>query len=155
MRLAHHPVPLAVAIVLIITSLQVLPTQGMTAPVVVQSTDIVSVAQQSGVSAALHEGDCTAIGAVVAPFTNAIVPSGSLIGNSDALPAATSFTTVPLPLDMLLASDHAVVVADPGDDGALACGEIGGFVAEDGSLSIGLESRAVIRGSWHRISQPR
>jgi hypothetical protein len=106
-----------------------------------QTTDLASVAQQTGVSAALHEGDCTAVGTVVVPFANAILPSGSPVGNPDALLAANSFTIVPLPLETILASDHAIVVANPADNDDVACGEVGGSLAADGSLAIGLASQ--------------
>lgn len=125
---------------LLVLSLAALSTAGTVRPVQAQATDIASVAQGPGLSAALHEGDCTATGALAAPFANAILPPGSPVGNLDAVPAANSFTTVPLPLEAILGTDHAIVVAGPANGGVLACGEVGGSLAEDGSLAIGLTS---------------
>ena len=60
----------------------------------------------------------------------------------------TSFTTIDLSLDDLLANDHVIVVFDEDDaDAALACGEIGGVVIEGGSLAIGLRARSDSRFS--------
>ena len=138
MKSAHHRLYHDGATVVVVMAFGVLPLLWMLSPVAAQTTDIASVAQQTGLSAALHKGECSAIGEVVAPLTNALIPSGSPVGNPDALPAASSFTAIPLPLETLLAADHAIVVADPAGNGAIACGEIGGFQAETGSLAIGL-----------------
>jgi hypothetical protein len=141
MKSAHHRLYHDGATVVVVMAFGVLPLLWMLSPVAAQTTDIASVAQQTGLSAALHKGECSAIGEVVAPLTNALIPSGSPVGNPDALPAANSFTAIPLPLETILAADHAIVVANPTDNDAIACGEVGGFLAGDRSLTVGLASQ--------------
>ncbi len=54
------------------------------------------------------------------------------------MPAATSFTTIPLPLAALVASDHALVIPFPAGDELVACGELGGVLTEAGALVVGI-----------------
>ncbi len=138
MRTAHRRLLQAAATVMVVMALGTLPLSNSLWLVAAQSTDVASAAQQTGIPAALHDGSCPDTGAVVAPLTNAVLPSGSPVGNIDALPAANSFTTVPLSLATILASDHAIVIADPIDNAPIACGEIGGSLAEEESLAVGL-----------------
>jgi hypothetical protein len=58
----------------------------------------------------------------------------------DAIPAEYSFSSVPLPLDAILAADHAINVHDSaGNIGDyIACGDLGGTVDDSGSLVVGL-----------------
>jgi hypothetical protein len=55
-----------------------------------------------------------------------------------ALPAASSFTTVPLSLQTLTESDYAIVIPFPAGDELVACGEIGGVFTETGALVVGI-----------------
>lgn len=97
---------------------------------------LLSVAQQDGLSATLHMGDCADVGPEVATLESAVVPSGGRVGSSRSLPGANSFTAVPVALDALLAAHHALVVG--GTDGeTLACGEVGGYLTEAGALIVG------------------
>ena len=91
-----------------------------------------------GLGASIHAGRCGGDpGAVVAALTDPSVPTGDAVGAEGAQTAATSFTTVAVSLDGLLAADHAITVLGPdGDDEAVACGAIGGVLAEAGSLTI-------------------
>jgi hypothetical protein len=54
------------------------------------------------------------------------------------MPAANSFTTVPLSLAALTASDHAIVIPFPVGEELVACGDIGGTLTEAGALIVGL-----------------
>src|SRR5829696_4945188 len=129
-----------IATVMVIIALGALSIRGTMPRVMVQSTAVTALVPQTGFSAALHEGDCADLGALTAPITHASVPSGPPVGNPDAQPVASSFTSVPLPLERLRASHHVIVVADSAVSGAIACGEIAGFLTEDGSLVFGLTS---------------
>jgi hypothetical protein len=95
-------------------------------------------AQQTGVAAEIRQGNCDEVGEVVAPLVEARLPAGERRGNATAMPAANSFTTVPISLDALTASDHAIVVPFPVGDELVACGDIGGTLTEAGGLVIGL-----------------
>ena len=53
------------------------------------------------------------------------------------MPAANSFTTVPISLEALTASDHAIVVPFPAGEEIVACGDIGGTLTEAGALIVG------------------
>jgi hypothetical protein len=95
-------------------------------------------AQQTGVAAEIRQGNCDQVGEVVAPLVEARLPAGEPRGNAAAMPAANSFTTVPLSLAALTASDHAIVIPFPVEDRLVACGAIGGTLTEAGSLIVGL-----------------
>lgn len=89
----------------------------------------------------IHSGNCDELGEVVAPLTDLTAPEGDRVGQRNrAAQGATSFTNVPLTLDAILAGDHAINAHLSADqiDVYIACGEIGGVVAPDGSLTIGL-----------------
>lgn len=89
----------------------------------------------------IHSGNCDELGEVVAPLTDLTMAEGNRVGQRNrAAQGATSFTNVPLPLDAILAGDHAINAHLSADqiDVYIACGEIGGVVAPDGSLTIGL-----------------
>jgi uncharacterized cupredoxin-like copper-binding protein len=89
----------------------------------------------------IHSGNCVNLGDVVAPLTNLTAPTGQAEGQRNrAIPAESSFTTVPMTLDQILASDHAVNVhLSAAQIGTyIACGEIGGVRDANGALTIGL-----------------
>lgn len=89
----------------------------------------------------IHSGNCEELGEVVAPLTDLTTPEGDRVGQRNrAAQGATSFTSVPLTLDAILAGDHAINAHLSADqiDVYISCGEIGGVVAPDGSLTIGL-----------------
>lgn len=92
----------------------------------------------------IHAGNCDELGEVVVPLTDLVAPEGDRAGQRNrAAQGATSFTSVPLPLDAILAADHAINAHLSADeiDVYIACGEIGGVVAPDGSLTIGLREQ--------------
>ncbi|MFT4037871.1 MAG: hypothetical protein QM692_06800 [Thermomicrobiales bacterium] len=89
----------------------------------------------------IHSGNCNELGDVVAPLTDLTTPEGDAVGQGRrASTASTSYTNVPLPLDAILAADHAINAHLSADqiEVYIACGEIGGVQAPDGSLTIGL-----------------
>lgn len=100
--------------------------------------ELLALARSSGLPATLNDGDCIDAGAVVAEFSSAEAPCGSNVGSAEANAAATSFTTLALPFEAILAADHAVMVSGP-DGLPLACGVVGGVPTADGSLAFGLE----------------
>ncbi len=96
----------------------------------------------TGRPAAIFAGDCDTVdvtGDPVADLSETTAPEGDTQGADDASAVETSFTTLDLPLDDILAEDHVLVVFDEDDDTVpLACGTIGGIVTDDGSLAFGL-----------------
>jgi hypothetical protein len=89
----------------------------------------------------IHTGNCNELGEVVAPLSDLVTPEGDRVGQRNrASQGATSYTNVPLTMDAILGGDHAINAHLSADqiDVYIACGEIGGIVAPDGSLTIGL-----------------
>jgi uncharacterized cupredoxin-like copper-binding protein len=89
----------------------------------------------------IHSGDCQNLGEVVLPLNNLTEPSGDRVGQARrAAQAESSFTNVPMTMDAILGSDHAINVHLSTEQIGtyIACGEIGGVVGPDGSLVIGL-----------------
>ncbi len=102
-------------------------------------------AAESGRPAHLHAGSCgeETLGVVVAALTDLSLSGGEVSGQPSAALVETSFNTVPLSLDALLAEDHAIDIHRSADDIAdpIACGEIGGVPEPDGSVIIGLKEQ--------------
>jgi hypothetical protein len=90
----------------------------------------------------IRVGDCVSLGEVVASLAPLMVPEGEPQGQVGATPVHQSVTEVPLLLEDILSAGSSIVVhASPELVGSpIACGEIGGTLAEDGSLSIGLRT---------------
>jgi uncharacterized cupredoxin-like copper-binding protein len=89
----------------------------------------------------IHSGDCVNLGDVVQPLTDLTAGSGDRGGQArKAVQGENSFTTVPMALDAILDSDHAINVHLSADEIGtyIACGEIGGRLTPGGSLIIGL-----------------
>jgi len=87
----------------------------------------------------LHTGICgeRTLGEVVADLSAPKSPDGEPEGADEATVAATSFSTVFVSLEDLLASDHAIDIRSSSDNSAtVSCGEIGGVRASDDSLAI-------------------
>ena len=115
------------------------PATGTDAPAATEP--VAPASGNDGSRAAIFAGDCGpgTFSDPVAVLTNVSPPDGDAQGASVAAPVETSLTTLDLPLDDLLADDHVLVVFDEDDDTVpLACGAIGGIVAGDGSLALGL-----------------
>jgi hypothetical protein len=84
-------------------------------------------------------GSCGSPGEPVADLSTVSVPEGEAQGQGTAVEAARSYTSVPLDIDALLASEtniSAFLEAD--SDVVVACGDLGGVVSEGGSLVVKL-----------------
>ena len=90
----------------------------------------------------IRVGPCASLGEVVTQLAPLVVPEGDLQGQAGATPVHQSGTEVPLLLEDILSASYSVAVhASPEQVGTpIACGEIGGTLAADGSLSVGLQA---------------
>ena len=116
------------------------PTEPATEAATEAATETLT-AETDGSTAAIYAGDCDTdfTDERVATLTNVRAPDGDVEGADGASTVETSFTTLDLPLEDVLAEHHVLVVFDEDDDTVpLVCGPIGGIVAEDGSLVFGL-----------------
>lgn len=98
----------------------------------------------AGRPAHIHAGSCDALDPnPLFPLTNVALATGDVSGNDAATTAESSFTTLDVALDDILADDHAVNVhLSPEEaDVYVACGEIGGTREADGSLAIVLREQ--------------
>ncbi len=92
----------------------------------------------------IHSGNCNELGDVVVPLTDLTAATGERVGQRNrATVAETSFTSVPLTLDAILAEDHAINAHLSAEqiDVYTACGELGGIIGPDGTLVIGLREQ--------------
>ena len=97
-----------------------------------------------GRPAHIHAGSCDALDPnPLYPLTNVALATGDVSGNDAATTAESSYTAVDVPLDDILADDHAINVHLSPDeaDVYIACGEIGGTREADGSLAIVLREQ--------------
>jgi len=87
-------------------------------------------------------GSCATPGDVVMPLSLLTVPPGETQGLEGATAVEQSVTFVPMLVADLLATGHVVTVyPSPEEVGApIACGEIGGTLASDGTLAVGLNA---------------
>ncbi len=87
----------------------------------------------------IHVGACPAPGDVVAPLTDVAAVGNDAQGAEDHVHVEIGLSTVELPLEAILADDHAFVVHQSADDMGtyLVCGNIGGNDV-NGSLVVGL-----------------
>jgi hypothetical protein len=87
----------------------------------------------------IHEGLCPDPGGVVVALNDVTVAGNDSQGVAEQIHVDVSVTTVELPLDAILAADHAINVHQSADDMAtyIACGNIGGHLVE-GSFVVGL-----------------
>jgi hypothetical protein len=117
----------------------------------VMSGAIVGTAQEAtpvpvaGRPAHIHAGTCDTLDPnPLFPLTAVGAPAGTASGSTDATQVEISFTTVPVDLATLLASDNAINVHLSAEDADvyIACGEIGGVPTDAvGSLAIGLREQ--------------
>lgn len=113
------------------------------------STETLAAATD-GSTVAIYAGDCDTdfTDEPLATLTNVRLPAGDVEGSDGASAVETSFTTLDLPLDDVLAQDHVLVVFDEDDDTVpLVCGPVGGVVSEDGALVIALPAVGASRYS--------
>jgi hypothetical protein len=103
-----------------------------------------AVAQESSSQhpADIRVGSCAGLGEVIVPLAPLVIPEGDPQGHDGATPVQQSVTEVPLLLENILSASHSVAVHASAEQGGtpIACGEIGGTLADDGSLSVGLQA---------------
>ena len=93
----------------------------------------------------IHFGNCVELGDVVVPLTDLTGPTGDSVGQADrAIPAESSFTTVPMTLDAILSANHAINVhlSTERIDTYIACGEVSGAINATGALVVGLREES-------------
>jgi hypothetical protein len=90
--------------------------------------------------AELRSGSCASIGDPVAHLDNVVAPGGDEVGPAGATPVEQSVTVVPQLLPDLMAGGYIIVVDKSIDEPGTpaACGVVGGAVAEDGTLAVGI-----------------
>jgi hypothetical protein len=99
-----------------------------------------TMAQGVAVPIEIRAGSCDDPGSTVSSLTELPRLESAPIGAPDAIPASSSFSSVPLALDVLTGADHIVLVPSADGDKVLSCGAIGGPPTESGALIIGLEA---------------
>lgn len=94
--------------------------------------------------AEIRSGSCASIGDAVTPLENVVAPGGDEVGPVGATPVEQSVTVVPQLLPDLLAGGFVVVVDKSTDEAGTpaACGVVGGMLAEDGTLAVGISPMA-------------
>ena len=87
----------------------------------------------------IHEGLCPDPGGIVVELNDVTVAGNESQGVAEQIHVDVSVTAVELPLDAILAADHAINVHQSADDMAtyIACGNIGGHLVQ-GSFVVGL-----------------
>ena len=111
------------------------------APVGRVSRAAITATEPDGSDAVIFPGTCETetFEDPMAQLTDVVSVAGEATGADAFSTVATSFSTVDLTLDELLADEHVLVVFDEiQTERALSCGPIGGMIADDGSLAIGL-----------------
>jgi hypothetical protein len=90
--------------------------------------------------AEIRSGSCASIGDSVVPLANVVAPGGDEVGPAGVTPVEQSVTVVPQLLPDLLAGGFVVVIDKSIDEPGTpaACGVVGGMLAEDGSLAVGI-----------------
>ena len=93
-------------------------------------------------TADIWAGNCSSLDEAVVPLAPVVIPEGDVQGEAGAAPVAQSVREAPLPLMDLLSASYAVAVQASFEQigTPIACGEIGGALSEDGSLTVGLEA---------------
>ena len=125
---------------------------GAACVVIAATASCVSAVAQDSVMerpADIRAGSCASVGEVVTPLAPLVVPHGETVGQEGASPVEQSVTELPLLLTDLLSENSAIAVhASPDAVGTpIACGEIGGALAADGSLSVGLQAMSAVNAS--------
>ena len=93
----------------------------------------------------IHSGNCNNLGDVVQPLTDLTAATGDELGQARrAIPVESSYSTVPMTLDAIVGTDHAINVHLSADEIGtyIACGAIGGALDASGALAIGLNEQS-------------
>lgn len=129
------------------TDPDVAPEATVAAPVVDDTPvgETEPVEEGTGRFVRLVEGSCDVdtadgLGEEVSGLDELTIPVADPDGAQTAIAVETTFASVELTLDELLADDHAIVALDGDQDDAkvLACGDVGGAADDQGAVSIGL-----------------
>ena len=144
MRRFARPVPLLALLAALLLVLGAGGARGLLAQETVTPGADETPAPATGRPVHVHTGSCgEELGGVVQPLTNLDAPAGDAEGQGGAVVAESSFTTVPMALDDMLAADHAINAHLSTEEAGtyIACGEIGGVRDATGSLVIGLKEQ--------------
>jgi hypothetical protein len=91
--------------------------------------------------ASLYAGTCDDLEASTSaePLNDLTIVEGEARGSVNALEAASGYTLLPMSIVDLVDADHAVAVFSEDDPGTpIACGDIGGVLDREGTLTVGL-----------------
>jgi hypothetical protein len=90
----------------------------------------------------IRAGSCAEPGDAVASLNPVVVPQGEAQGPDGATPVEQSVSEIPIMVtDLVGATNSLMVYTSPDQAGSpIVCGEIGGVVDGDGSLTIGLQA---------------
>ena len=87
-------------------------------------------------------GSCASPGEPVADLAALTIPDGEAQGQGTAVEAARSYTSVPIDLETLVASETNIsALLEPGSDVVVGCGDLGGVISEGGSLVVKLAAQ--------------
>jgi hypothetical protein len=86
----------------------------------------------------IRAGSCADPGDGIAQLDDLTLPGAASVGAQDAAIAGSAYSVAAVSLDALTGSATALFVLDSTSHSVVACGEIGGAIGADGSLSIGL-----------------
>lgn len=112
-------------------------TPNVATPAASPVADFLRVVSERPVS--ILSGSCSSPGDPVADLATLTVPEGEAQGQGTAVEAARSYTSIPVGIEGLLASETNIsAFLEPGSDVVVACGDLGGVVSEGGSLVIKL-----------------
>jgi hypothetical protein len=107
----------------------------------IPATTAVPEIEEGGMGAAFFTGTCDTLDpdAPVARLNATRFPEGSTVGLEGAVPVATGYTVVPLPMDVILEGGHVLALFSEDDPTLMvACGAVGGVLDSNGALTIGL-----------------
>lgn len=90
----------------------------------------------------IRAGSCAEPGDAVASLNPLLVPEGEAQGSDGATPVEQSVSDIPIMVpDLLGGTNSLMVYTSPDQTGSpMVCGEIGGVLGGDGSLTIGLQA---------------
>jgi hypothetical protein len=96
--------------------------------------------QPVGMPVVIYAGACSSLpDNPVAQLDDAFRATGESVGFSGAAPVATSYTELDIPFDTLADGSHLIAIfSDANPDLPVACGGIGGQLADNGALAVGL-----------------
>lgn len=115
-------------------------TPGASTPAASPVADFLQIVAER--PASMLSGSCAVPGEPVADLTTLTTPEGEATGQGTAVEAARSYTSVPVDIDTLLASETNITAyLEPGSDVVVACGDLGGVVSEGGSLVVKLSAQ--------------